>query len=261
MAVSQRVLRVLLAEDDPDHQKIVTYILRERGHTVDIAEDGQQAFCMAQENCYDVILMDVKMPGTDGMEATKAIRAREDGNRRVPIIAMTAHAMKGDRERFLAVGMDSYISKPLNRQELIEMVERLGGGLQRVRVWRVTAVSAGVLLGKAGRASATIGGPDDSDASRFSRKASNMTIRIDGKMTVRDLVGRYPQTRPVFEKHGIGYCCGGGKCLTDVADTHGLKLSVLVDDLEEVLQPVPSEAKATEKNWYAAPLRELVDRP
>ena len=73
-------LRVLLAEDNPDHQRIVTHILGARGHTVDIAEDGQQAICMAQETCYDVILMDVKMPGVDGLEATKAVRAGEKGN-------------------------------------------------------------------------------------------------------------------------------------------------------------------------------------
>ena len=90
------------------------------------------------------------------------------------------------------------------------------------------------------------------------RKAENMTIQIDGKMTVRDLVGRYPQTRPVFEKHGIDYCCGGGKCLADVANEHGLKLPALVDALGKTLQAEPGKAEATDKDWYAAPLGELV---
>ena len=85
-----------------------------------------------------------------------------------------------------------------------------------------------------------------------------MTIQIDGKMTVRDLVGRYPQTRPVFEKHGIDYCCGGGKCLADVANEHGLKLPALVDALGKTLQAEPGKAEATDKDWYAAPLGELV---
>ena len=85
-----------------------------------------------------------------------------------------------------------------------------------------------------------------------------MTIQIDGKMTVRDLVGRYPQTRPVFEEHGIDYCCGGGKCLADVANEHGLKLPALVDALEKTLQAEPGKAEATDKDWYAAPLGELV---
>ena len=85
-----------------------------------------------------------------------------------------------------------------------------------------------------------------------------MTIQVDGKMTVRDLVGRYPQTRPVFEKHGIDYCCGGGKCLADVANEHGLKLPALLDALGKTLQAEPGKAEATDKDWYAAPLGELV---
>ena len=128
MAVPQRLLRVLLAEDNPDHQRIVTHILAGRGHTVDIAEDGQQAICMAQETCYDVILMDVKMPGVDGLEATKAIRAKGNGNRRMPVIALTAYVMKGDRERCVAAGMDGYLSKPINGREMIMLVESLAAG-------------------------------------------------------------------------------------------------------------------------------------
>jgi regulator of cell morphogenesis and NO signaling len=86
-----------------------------------------------------------------------------------------------------------------------------------------------------------------------------MTIHIDGKTTVRDLVGRYPQTRPVFEAHGIDYCCGGGKCLIDVASEHELKLPALVDALEKALQAAPKEAKAIDKYWYAVSLGELVN--
>ena len=118
----------LLAEDNPDHQQVVSYILRRRGHDVDIAADGQQAIRMARENCYDVILMDVKMPGMDGLEATKAIRASKNGNWLVPIIALTAYAMKGDRERCLAAGMDGYLSKPINGREMIMLVETLAAG-------------------------------------------------------------------------------------------------------------------------------------
>jgi regulator of cell morphogenesis and NO signaling len=85
-----------------------------------------------------------------------------------------------------------------------------------------------------------------------------MIIEINGKMTVRDLVGRYPTTRPVFEKHGIDYCCGGGKCLADVANERGLKLPALVDALKKSLQAEPDAAQPTDKDWYAAPLTELV---
>ena len=86
-----------------------------------------------------------------------------------------------------------------------------------------------------------------------------MTIQIDGKMTVRDLVGRYPQTRSVFEKHGIDYCCGGGRCLAEAAQEHGLKLPALVDALDKALQAAADKAEAADKDWYAASLGELVD--
>ena len=121
-------LRILLVEDNPANQKLAAYILEERGHTIDIAGDGLQAVGMVPQKRYDVVLMDVQMPGMDGLEATATIRARENGSRRVPIIAMTAHAMKGDRERCLAVGMDGYLAKPINGHEMIALVEALAAG-------------------------------------------------------------------------------------------------------------------------------------
>jgi len=83
---------------------------------------------LTQHNRYDAILMDVQMPGMNGLEATVAIRKREDGGRRAPIIAMTAHAMKGDREQCLAAGMDGYLSKPIDGREMIALVETLAAG-------------------------------------------------------------------------------------------------------------------------------------
>ena len=118
-------LRILLVEDNPANQKLATYILQDRGHVVEIAGDGQEAIYLTEQNRYDVILMDVQMPGMNGLEATAAIRKREDGGSRVPIIAMTAHAMRGDRDRCLAAGMDGYLSKPVNAQEMIGLVESL----------------------------------------------------------------------------------------------------------------------------------------
>jgi PAS domain S-box-containing protein len=122
-------LRVLLVEDNPANQKLATYILQDRGHLVEIAGDGQEAICLTEQNHYDVILMDVQMPGMNGLEATAAIRNREDGGKRVPIIAMTAHAMRGDRDRCLAAGMDGYLSKPVNALEMIGLVESLARGV------------------------------------------------------------------------------------------------------------------------------------
>lgn len=116
-------LRVLLVEDDPANQKLVTLLLSQRGHTVEIAQTGRQAIRMAQENDYDAILMDLSMPGMDGLQTTAAIRAREKGRKRVPIIAVTAYAMRGDREECLEAGMDAYVSKPIDSREMIAVVE------------------------------------------------------------------------------------------------------------------------------------------
>lgn len=121
-------LRILLVEDNPANQKLAAYILQDRGHTVEIAADGQEAIDLIEHNRYDVILMDVQMPRMNGLEATAAIRNRENGGRHVPIIAMTAHAMKSDRQRCLAAGMDGYLSKPVNAQEMIGLVEALARG-------------------------------------------------------------------------------------------------------------------------------------
>jgi CheY-like chemotaxis protein len=131
-AMSQAVhgtLRILLVEDNPANRKVATYLLQGRGHTVECAENGREAIRLVEQNRYDAVLMDVQMPGMDGLEATAMIRQRETAGRRVPIIAMTAHAMKGDRERCLAAGMDGYVSKPIDVHKLITLLESLTQGL------------------------------------------------------------------------------------------------------------------------------------
>jgi PAS domain S-box-containing protein len=130
-AAPTRRLRVLVAEDNPVNRKVVTTILGLRGHTVEGVDNGRNAVAAVErerDHPYDVIVMDLQMPEMNGLEATRAIRAREDGaSRRVPIVALTAHAMAGDRERCLQAGMDAYLSKPLDANRLIEAVEGLGG--------------------------------------------------------------------------------------------------------------------------------------
>jgi two-component system sensor histidine kinase/response regulator len=116
-----RRLRVLLAEDNAVNQKIASRFLEKEGHHVTLASDGRQALAAIERESFDVVLMDVQMPEMDGFEATAAIRAQEqDTGKRLPIIAMTAHAMAGDRERCLAAGMDGYLPKPIDRQKLDE---------------------------------------------------------------------------------------------------------------------------------------------
>jgi CheY-like chemotaxis protein len=122
-----RPLRLLLAEDTPANQKLVTYILNKRGHSVKVVQNGQQAVEAVGRQEIDLVLMDVQMPVMDGFQATKSIRKLADPKKaRLPIIAMTAHALKGDAERCLGAGMDGYISKPVKGEELIELVERMG---------------------------------------------------------------------------------------------------------------------------------------
>ena len=113
-------------------------LLASRGHVVAVAEDGQQALACLERETFDVILMDVQMPVMDGLEATREIRRRERlSGAHAPIIAMTAHALKGDRERCLEAGMDGYLAKPVRAKELYETIEavlaELGGGVPSAR--------------------------------------------------------------------------------------------------------------------------------
>jgi len=124
----ERRLRVLLAEDNPVNQRLAASLLERRGHRVTIAVNGREAVDAAARSRFDVVLMDVQMPEMGGFEATAAIRTAERSSGvRLPIVAMTAHAMKGDKERCLAAGMDDYLTKPLDSKRLCETVERIAG--------------------------------------------------------------------------------------------------------------------------------------
>ncbi len=117
-------LRILLAEDNPINQKLAVILLQKAGYVVDTVDNGQQALEQLKQAPYNAVLMDVQMPELDGFEATQQIRKSEKGGQHIPIIAMTAHALKGDRERCLAAGMDDYVSKPLEPQFLLSVLER-----------------------------------------------------------------------------------------------------------------------------------------
>jgi signal transduction histidine kinase/CheY-like chemotaxis protein len=123
-------LRVLLAEDNIVNQRLAARLLQKQGHSVTVANNGREALALFDRQSFDLILMDVQMPEIDGLEATARIREREQGTgRHTPIIAMTAHVMKGDRERCLEAGMDNYVAKPIQIKEVLKAIETaLPGG-------------------------------------------------------------------------------------------------------------------------------------
>jgi two-component system, sensor histidine kinase and response regulator len=121
---SARSLQILLVEDGLANRKLAQGLLERRGHAVTVAEDGQQALDCLEHQSFDLILMDVQMPVMDGLAATRAIRARERlSGGHVPIIALTAHALKDDRQRCFDAGMDGYLTKPIRAQTLYETIE------------------------------------------------------------------------------------------------------------------------------------------
>ncbi|MBQ0798853.1 MAG: EAL domain-containing protein [Porticoccaceae bacterium] len=147
--------RVLLAEDNPINQEVAQEMLEQLGLQVDVVSDGREAYSAVCQTRYDLVLMDIHMPGVDGMEATEMIREMEEGKsegHRTPILALTANAMVGDRERFLAGGMDDYLSKPFSQQGLATLLSR----------WLIPNLSAG----STSQPSANI------EADDFSREAS-----------------------------------------------------------------------------------------
>ena len=135
-----RTLRILLAEDNIVNQRVAVHLLQKMGHNIQVVGDGSQVLGRLQQEPFDLVLMDVQMPETDGYQATKQIRQLEQSVRagtfqpaqssafaagRIPIIAMTAHAMSGDRDRCVAAGMDDYVPKPVEVSRLHETIERV----------------------------------------------------------------------------------------------------------------------------------------
>jgi len=117
-------LRILLAEDNPVNQRLASRLLEKRGHSVVVAGNGREALEVLEKEYFDLVFMDVQMPVMDGFEATAAIRKKEgDSGIHLPVVALTAHAMKGDREKCLAGGMDGYLTKPIQPQELDELLQ------------------------------------------------------------------------------------------------------------------------------------------
>ncbi|MFZ5829021.1 MAG: response regulator [Planctomycetota bacterium] len=118
-------LRILLVEDNAANQELIRFVLETGGHVVDSASNGAEALAMSDQRHYDLILMDIEIPCLDGMQVASAIRKREGEQARVPIIAMTAYALKEDHDLCLAAGMDDHLSKPIDPTAILALVERI----------------------------------------------------------------------------------------------------------------------------------------
>jgi CheY-like chemotaxis protein len=119
-----RPLQVLLVEDHPINQMLATTLLKKWGHTVVLAQNGQEAVDLFGKQAWDIVLMDMQMPVMGGLEATRRIRAAESWGQRTPIVAMTANAMEADRQACLEAGMDDHLAKPFNASALQAMLRR-----------------------------------------------------------------------------------------------------------------------------------------
>jgi PAS domain S-box-containing protein len=166
--IGGRVLNILLAEDNEINRRVAFSMLDKRGHHVDVVEDGKQAVEAVMSRPYDLVLMDVQMPEMSGLEASKAIRAYEGSTgAHVPIIALTARALKGDQEICIAAGMDGYVSKPIRAAELFEIIEK-------------------TLAETAARAAAAAAGPSPDEAATSEEEAEKGPAVLD----MADLIER-----------------------------------------------------------------------
>lgn len=143
----QQNYKLLIVEDDKVNQMVIKMLLKDRGHSLVFASSGREAIEEYQKQEFDLIFMDIQLPEMDGIEATAHIRELErESGRHIPIVALTAYALKGDREKFLSLGMDEYISKPINSSVLYEILDRLG----QMKVQRDAGSASGSGTGAAG---------------------------------------------------------------------------------------------------------------
>lgn len=119
--------KILVVEDNEKNRRLLKLILASKGHTVSEAGDGREAIEQAGKNKPDLVIMDIQLPGMDGLEATRVLKRNKDTSG-IKVIVLTAYAMKGDRERFLEAGSDAYLSKPVNMEEMLSAIDALLDG-------------------------------------------------------------------------------------------------------------------------------------
>jgi two-component system sensor histidine kinase/response regulator len=233
---------LLIVEDNVVNQRVIEAMLGKRGFEVEIANNGREALTMLSVRSYALVFMDCQMPEMDGYATTAAIRSRESGSSRLPIVAMTAHAMKGDRERCLAAGMDDYLSKPLRPAELDEALER----------WLGTAKP----VPKAKPSALTPPAPIDNPFDALVDDARMRVFRVDYPDIVGQLIELFVEsTPPLLDELREGAESGDGEAVRRAA--HKLKgscqnigasfMADLADNLEQAAAADPSALAGLER--------------
>jgi CheY-like chemotaxis protein len=195
---------VLLVEDNEVNQIVAVAMLRRRGYAVDVVGNGREALTAVERKPYDAVLMDCQMPVMDGYAATAALRSRENGGRRVPVIALTAHSAPGERDRCLAAGMDDFLTKPVRPEALMaaldramgadgvvdhDVLERLGDALDEATLARIVEV----FLDQGAAYVATIAATDDEAVRRrtaHALKSSAATVGASAVESIADAIER-----------------------------------------------------------------------
>jgi len=213
----QQSLRILLAEDNEVNRHLALGLLQKYGHSVVVAGDGYEAIRIIGSQPIDLVLMDIQMPNMDGFAATSAIRERENATGgHIPIIALTAHAMKGDRERCLAAGMDAYVSKPLRAQELLHAIALL-----------LPAIPAAQIPSPGPKEQATIADVSDPgifDPGIFDPASALARVEGDRELLLKMVRSFFAQSDRVLSEIRAAVEHGDGKALERAA--HKLKGSI-----------------------------------
>jgi two-component system sensor histidine kinase/response regulator len=233
---------LLVVEDNIVNQRVIEAMLGKRGFKVEVANNGREALTMLTVRSYALVFMDCQMPEMDGYAATAAIRSRESGSSRLPIVAMTAHAMKGDRERCLAAGMDDYLAKPLRPAELDEALERWLGTPKPAPKRKPSAL--------------TPVAPVDNPFDALVDEARMRVFRVDYPEIVGQLIELFVEsTPPLLVELREGAESGDGEAVRRAA--HKLKgscqnigasfMAGLADNLEQAAAAEPSELAGLER--------------
>ncbi len=233
---TMRALNILLAEDNPVNQKVATALLGRQGHKVSVAKDGFEAVAAVAGGGFDLVLMDVQMPGLDGFGATRQIRALPDGKGALPIVAMTANALKGDEQRCLEAGMDDYVAKPIHPQALSAAIER--------QCQRLAGVSTEFMV-----------------AALDSARLRSLEEQV-GSDTMLSLLGDCIDTLPAYMAEAERAAAGGdAAALRDAAhDIKSLAATFGLSDLSALALDVETAAREDRLTDATSPVAELRHR-